>query len=437
MKVLKCYVIAALLIVVATMHLSSCSDDEDTMVYTISYRTEYSKEADKNVEEGHKLTEKELPVLQYKDYEFLGWYIGNEKITIGYVVKGNMTLTAKWELPNAPKNNETPDNTSEEEYYQITFTTDKGVTPQSTTLISGYIIKNGDLPELSAEGYVFEGWYFDEQKVEADYIIQSDMDLTAHWEEKVCKITYKTMYGKIPNPVIVPYNANIYDYLPILTASGHVFEGWKRENNDRIIGEYREGDFLDLNNTDAYVLDDCVLIAKWYDSIEFQDLNALRPYFQDLFGKRYRTDLYVDYECFTISCMEIDFTEYDNTKLNFYDSEERIVNDWLYNPNPKDSRLKINSIWSLYFDGVCFSDALPTQDKGNIAADIYDLDWCYKKVEIFWYINEMYCGVKCQTRIYTPPSLIEINCFAFENGELSYIFYEREKYIISKMYLVE
>ena len=45
-----------------------------------------------NVEDGKQL---KLPLPHYDGFDFLGWYIGSEKIE-SYYVKSNIELTAKW-----------------------------------------------------------------------------------------------------------------------------------------------------------------------------------------------------------------------------------------------------------------------------------------------------------------------------------------------------
>lgn len=85
----------------------------------------------------------ELPEAVRDGYVFAGWYNGEALVTpFDTFEGGNITLTAKWQLPK----------------YTVTFDTlGKCPAPDSVTLEKGSV--PGAFPELSLGGHSFEGWF--------------------------------------------------------------------------------------------------------------------------------------------------------------------------------------------------------------------------------------------------------------------------------------
>ena len=139
--------------------------------FTVTYVTERGQTpSSKSVLSGTALTAADLSDLTADGYAFEGWYIGSTKITAGYEVSGNITLTAKWrELPPAPV------------YYTITYVTERGQAPQSKSVLSGTALTDADLPNPTAQGYNFEGWAILGTKITAGYVVNDNITLTAAW----------------------------------------------------------------------------------------------------------------------------------------------------------------------------------------------------------------------------------------------------------------
>ena len=77
------------------------TDDDEPQIktYTITFDTDGGSEvAPMEVKQGESYT---LPDCTKEDYEFLGWFIGDEKFESGTALTGNITLTAKWEKKTA------------------------------------------------------------------------------------------------------------------------------------------------------------------------------------------------------------------------------------------------------------------------------------------------------------------------------------------------
>ena len=97
-----------------------------------------------SVQTGYEISRADLPNLaDITGYNFGGWYMGGYKVELGYTVKSNITLTAKW-LPIE---------------YAISYELDGGTNasenPECYTIESDTIM----LAEPTREGYAFNGWY--------------------------------------------------------------------------------------------------------------------------------------------------------------------------------------------------------------------------------------------------------------------------------------
>lgn len=213
--------IIALFAILLTMFVSSCKGNAVNVYYTITYETAYGTAPEsKKVLSGTVLTAQDLPELTADGYTFEGWYIDSTKITpeLNYTVNYNIKLTAKWsEVTAAPP---TPAS------YTVSYSTDHGQAPQTKTVLSGTALTAADLPDLTAQGYVFEGWYIGTTKITEGYEVSGNITLTAKWE-KAFTVTYDSAYGQAPEPITVAYKTELtYEDLPELSDADHEFEGW-------------------------------------------------------------------------------------------------------------------------------------------------------------------------------------------------------------------
>lgn len=176
--------------------VESSSEEEKPVVatYTVSYSSDYATEQvyklkPVTVQEGTVLGVEQLPVLSETGNTFIGWYDGETKVIAGaYKVTKNVTLVAKWSKIGQT---EEPSNPSEDEpeqpavTYTISYSSDKGVSDSSLlnpiTVLEGAAITAEQLPELSAIGWSFEGWYDGETKVVAGYKVTKNIILVAKW----------------------------------------------------------------------------------------------------------------------------------------------------------------------------------------------------------------------------------------------------------------
>lgn len=169
--------------------VESSSGEEKPVVatYTVSYSSDYATEQvyklkPVTVQEGTVLGVEQLPVLSETGYTFIGWYDGETKVVVGvYKVTKNVLFIAKWS--KSGQTEEEPDKPIVT--YTVSYSFDKGVTDAELlnpiTISEGAAITAEQLPELSATGWSFEGWYDGETKVIAGYKVTKNITLVAKW----------------------------------------------------------------------------------------------------------------------------------------------------------------------------------------------------------------------------------------------------------------
>ncbi len=136
-----------------------------------------------------------LPTLALDGYTFDYWYDESGvkyPANYMYVVKGDMTFTAKWSKDGEPSTAPTTEPTTEPTepvIYTVKFAladdSIEGVTlPEAVEAQAGSSIKLPALP--SKDGYKFDGWY-DAKGIRypagVEYEVKGDATLTAQWEE--------------------------------------------------------------------------------------------------------------------------------------------------------------------------------------------------------------------------------------------------------------
>lgn len=176
---------------------SSSGEEKPTVAtYTVSYLTDKDISSGASsllspitVADGTVISDAQLPKLSENGWNFEGWYDGETKVVAGaYKVTKNVTLVARWSKIGQT---EEPSNPSEDEpeqpavTYTVSYSSDKGVSDSSLvnpmTVLEGVAITAEQLPELSATGWSFEGWYDGETKVVAGYKVTKNITLVAKW----------------------------------------------------------------------------------------------------------------------------------------------------------------------------------------------------------------------------------------------------------------
>lgn len=169
-------------------------DDSKKTSYTISYSSEKGVTDTSllnpiTVSEGSVITAEQLPKLSETGWNFEGWYDGEAKVVAGtYKVIKSVLFIARWSKIGQT---EEPSHPSEDEpeqpavTYTVSYSSDKGVSDSSLlnpiTVLEGTAITAEQLPELSAVGSSFEGWYDGETKVCVGYKVTKNITLVAKW----------------------------------------------------------------------------------------------------------------------------------------------------------------------------------------------------------------------------------------------------------------
>jgi len=153
-----------------------------------------------------------LPTPQKENHNFLGWYLGEEKVE--YVV-ADCTLVAKWEEAYVES--------------EIAYELAEGQLPEGApaTYKEGLGLQN--LPVPTREGYNFAGWYMGEELVTEISAAQTGkVTLTASWVAKVyAAISYELNEGELPANAPATYEVGVgLATLPTPTKGAYQFLGW-------------------------------------------------------------------------------------------------------------------------------------------------------------------------------------------------------------------
>ena len=110
------------------------------------------------------------------------------------------------------------------EEYTIKFNVDGGVLEQ--TEIKFKEDEQVTLPVPTKDGYIFKGWYENEQLVTT--VSNKNYNLKAVWEKELVeyKITYIAQGAKMPSNIVTKFTDGSSVVLPIPTKDGYIFKGW-------------------------------------------------------------------------------------------------------------------------------------------------------------------------------------------------------------------
>ncbi len=125
--------------------------------------------SDKVVLKGEKLTP-EIPFK--KGYKFLGWSLNGKNFDLNKNITKNITLIAKWEEHKTEESNSVVVRFYHNDRGR--FTTEK--------VIKGTAILKPEDPVK--KGYIFKGWYLDEEIYDFDTVVTNRIILRAKWEKQ-------------------------------------------------------------------------------------------------------------------------------------------------------------------------------------------------------------------------------------------------------------
>jgi len=151
-----------------------------------------------------------LQDISVDGYIFEGWYLNDEKVeTINVGSYGQKILSARW----------TP------VIYSITYKNTKDAENSNST---SYTIESNTilLSDISATGYIFDGWYINGSKVDKiDSGTFGDIEIIAQWSPIVYTLTYEDTKGATNNNPL-EYTIENAITLQDISVDGYTFDGW-------------------------------------------------------------------------------------------------------------------------------------------------------------------------------------------------------------------
>lgn len=210
--------------------------------------------------EGYSIDE---PDIAREGYYLDGWYTDSantDKFDFeNDCVTSHMTLYAKW-LAIKPV---------------VNFITGEGSKIDSQTLAYKGIVTKPKTPTLS--GYVFDGWYTDEECTETfDFTtaITSDITLYAKWQKTEITVSFVTNGGTPVASTTTDITKGYKITEPITVKQYYVLDGW-----------YRDEYFTQKFYFDSEITSDTTLYAKWSTAkaiISFVDSDGTSAVYDEL-----------------------------------------------------------------------------------------------------------------------------------------------------------
>lgn len=162
---------------------------KDPVKYTVTFNSNGGTNvASQTVTEGGKATKPANPTKE--NNTFIGWFNGETEYNFNNPVNSNITLTAKWE---------------EVVTYTVTFDTKGGTTVASQKIEKGKTATRPTNPTKSDN--TFKNWLLNGNPYDFSSAVNSDITLTADWEEKVYKISSEC----VSNTTCVDVTLTVWD----------------------------------------------------------------------------------------------------------------------------------------------------------------------------------------------------------------------------------
>lgn len=183
-----------------------------------------------------------LPTPIKTGYTFNGWYLNDELFENGeWNLTSSIQLEASWTL----------------DVYKLSFNTNGAGVLDAIDISYG---ENFELPTLEKTSYIFEGWYYGNEKVASGvWTYSSDVTLVAKWSAQTYIITFNT--NSTTEISMMSVQSGEVFILPTPYKSGSVFEGWYL--NDTII------------QSGVWTLDQNITLeAKWSTQVYYIHFNT-------------------------------------------------------------------------------------------------------------------------------------------------------------------
>lgn len=180
--------------------------------------------------------------MEKKGYQFAGWYVDEEltkRINPGGILFNVTNLYQKWVPLNFPI------------FYKVNGGMNSRLNPKTINLET----KDVSLYPAKKSGYVFRGWYLDDEPVsklpENHY---GPLTLEARFS-KPFLVEFDTHGGADMEPMMVPENGKLPEFRNPMRM-GYTFDGW-----------YWDEKYLFPYTDDQFVTNSCTLHAKWKQDV--------------------------------------------------------------------------------------------------------------------------------------------------------------------------
>lgn len=260
-------------------------DDETYAKVTFEYNFEGYGFFSLAVKKGEKIYEPIEPVVD--GYSFTGWYFKentSELFSFSNVIDKDTTITASWKLKEDTK--------EDEENIKATY----NFNMPGLNLVTIKVTKGEKTIEPAAparHGYVFSGWYLDDQAFDFTTNLNENITLIAKWEEaedikedKEVSVTFNFKSNNNPITVKINYGDKVIEPKnPV--KEDYTFVGWFKNETD-----------LNAFNFQSNITADLALTAKW----ELGSTLPVDPDFKDV-------SIYFNYNAPNVDDIEIKITK--------------------------------------------------------------------------------------------------------------------------------
>jgi len=194
--------------------------------YSVTFKSEFHDDVVVEVDKGLMVSKPED--LKQEGHIFMGWYLGDNEYNFESSVSEDITIKAKWD----------------KEKYNVKLY-------DGNTLLNEVTCEYGDsLSVLESyaikEGYQLVSWKYNDELLNSDYVIKSDLELYGYWEEIVYAVKFFDG-DQLVNEQSLGYGEYASEYT--LEKEGYNFLGW-----------YLNDDLYDFNSLPT---NDLNLYAKW------------------------------------------------------------------------------------------------------------------------------------------------------------------------------
>ena len=244
-------ILIAIMVIICVAMLAGCDmfkgsqdpNDDEKITFTVTFDTQGGSQIDPiTVGEGEALTLPQTPTKE--GYIFDGWYLDDsfvEQFNATQTISANITVYAKWRLPNT------------NEVY-ISFDTDGGSEINGYYAITGTTINLPSAP--TKQGFDFEAWKYGDETYAAGaefFVLDEDVQFVALWlSQNLRYVTYETNGGSEIEQSIVEDGSK-------LTAPkqpkrpGYLFGGWYKDKDCTVLWDFDKDS----------VTESITLYAKW------------------------------------------------------------------------------------------------------------------------------------------------------------------------------